>query len=146
MRLVTRDVSFRPASFPVGLHHETRYEKIHTIVYFEKKIHFLYLNLFTSRGFTDRAITCNRQLLSSIPDKRTTVTAPSPEAWHLEARITGLLHTTLKLDVYSSVAPDPIFAFVGGTCCPSLDFVIAFWIMVTFYTLLTSLFCIFRLH
>jgi hypothetical protein len=27
--------------------------------------------------------------------------------------------------------------------CPTLDFVIAFWIMIAFYTLLTSLFCIF---
>jgi hypothetical protein len=29
-----------------------------------------------------------------------------------------------------------------GSCCPTLDFVIAFWIITTFYTLLTSLFCI----
>jgi hypothetical protein len=27
-------------------------------------------------------------------------------------------------------------------CCPALDFVFAFWIMITFYTLLTSLFSI----
>jgi hypothetical protein len=46
-------------------------------------------------------------------------------------------------DAYSSVAPDPTFAFVGGPCCPTLDFVIAFWITIAFYTLLTSLFCIF---
>jgi hypothetical protein len=39
-------------------------------------------------------------------------------------------------------APDPTFAFVGGPYCPTLDFVIAFWTMVTFYTLLTSLYCI----
>jgi hypothetical protein len=45
-------------------------------------------------------------------------------------------------DAHSSAAPDPTFAFVGGPCCPTLDFVIAFWIMITFYTLLTSLFCI----
>jgi hypothetical protein len=45
-------------------------------------------------------------------------------------------------DAYSSAAPDPTFAFVGGLCCPTLDFVFAFWIMITFYTLLTSLFCI----
>jgi hypothetical protein len=45
-------------------------------------------------------------------------------------------------DAYSSTAPDPTFAFVGDPCCPTLDFVIAFWIMITFYTLLTSLFCI----
>jgi hypothetical protein len=37
---------------------------------------------------------------------------------------------------------DPTFAFVGGSCCPTLDFVIAFWITIAFYTLLTSLFCI----
>jgi hypothetical protein len=43
--------------------------------------------------------------------------------------------------VFSSSA-DPTFAFVGGPCCPTLDFVIAFWTMVTFYTLLTLLFCI----
>jgi hypothetical protein len=36
-------------------------------------------------------------------------------------------------DTYSSVAPDPTFAFVEGPCCPSLDFVISFWIMITFY-------------
>jgi hypothetical protein len=30
----------------------------------------------------------------------------------------------------------------GGPCCPTLDFVIAFWITITFYTLLTSLFFI----
>jgi hypothetical protein len=45
-------------------------------------------------------------------------------------------------DAYPSEAPDPTFAFVGGLCCPTLDFVIAFWIMITFYTLLTSLICI----
>jgi hypothetical protein len=44
-------------------------------------------------------------------------------------------------DAYSSTAADPTFAFVGGPCCLTLDFVIAFWIMVTFYTLLTSPFC-----
>jgi hypothetical protein len=43
---------------------------------------------------------------------------------------------------HSSAAPDPTFVFVGGPCCHTLDFVIAFWIMITFYTLLTSLFCI----
>jgi hypothetical protein len=45
-------------------------------------------------------------------------------------------------DAYSSVAPDPTFAFVGGPCCSILDFVIAFWIMITFCSLLTALFCI----
>jgi hypothetical protein len=45
-------------------------------------------------------------------------------------------------DTYSSAAPDPAFAFVEGPCCLTLDFVIAFWIIITFYTLLTSLFCI----
>ena len=33
-------------------------------------------------------------------------------------------------DAYSSMAPDPTFAFVGGPCCPTLDIVIAFWIMI----------------
>jgi hypothetical protein len=45
-------------------------------------------------------------------------------------------------DAYSSMAPDPTLAFVGGTCCLTLDFVFAFWIMIRFDTLLTSLFCI----
>jgi hypothetical protein len=31
---------------------------------------------------------------------------------------------------------------IRGPCCPTLNFVIAFLIMITFYTLLTSLFCI----
>jgi hypothetical protein len=43
----------------------------------------------------------------------------------------------------SSATPDPYFAFVGGPCCPTLDFVITCWIMITFYTLLTS-YCVFR--
>jgi hypothetical protein len=29
-------------------------------------------------------------------------------------------------DAYSSTATDPTFAFVGGPCCPTLDFVITF--------------------
>jgi hypothetical protein len=44
-------------------------------------------------------------------------------------------------DVYSSSAYDPAFAFFGGPYCPTLDFVITFWIVVTLYTL-TSLFYI----
>jgi hypothetical protein len=28
------------------------------------------------------------------------------------------------------MAHDPTFAFVGGPWCPTLDFVIAFWIMI----------------
>jgi hypothetical protein len=43
--------------------------------------------------------------------------------------------------VYYSAARDPAFAFVGGPYCLILEFVISFWIMITFYTLLTSLFC-----
>jgi hypothetical protein len=39
------------------------------------------------------------------------------------------------------MAPDSALAFVGGPCCLTLDFVFALWIMITFYTLLTSLFC-----
>jgi hypothetical protein len=45
-------------------------------------------------------------------------------------------------DAYSSAAPDPTFAFVEGLCRPTPDFVIAFLILITFYTLSTSLFCI----
>jgi hypothetical protein len=45
-------------------------------------------------------------------------------------------------DSYSSMAPDPTFAFFGVPCCPTLDFVFIFWIMIRFSTLLTSLFCI----
>jgi hypothetical protein len=47
-------------------------------------------------------------------------------------------------DAYYSAAPDPIFAFVGGPWCPTFDFVIALWIMIAFYTLLTLLFCIWK--
>jgi hypothetical protein len=39
-------------------------------------------------------------------------------------------------------SPDPTFAFVGGLCCPELNFIFAVWIMITFDTLLTSIFCI----
>jgi hypothetical protein len=42
-------------------------------------------------------------------------------------------------NVYSSVAPDPNFTFVGGPCCLAFDFVFDIWIIITFYTLLTSL-------
>jgi hypothetical protein len=35
-------------------------------------------------------------------------------------------------DAYSSAAPDPTFTFVEGPCRPTLDFVIAFWIMIAF--------------
>jgi hypothetical protein len=45
-------------------------------------------------------------------------------------------------DAYSSWALDPVFAFVGGPFYHTLDFVIAFWTMVSLNTLLTSLFCI----
>jgi hypothetical protein len=45
-------------------------------------------------------------------------------------------------DAYYSAAPDSTFTFVGGPCCPTLDFVFAFWIVIAFCTLLTSLFCI----
>ena len=34
------------------------------------------------------------------------------------------------------MAPDPTFAFVGGPCCPTLDFVCVFWTMITFNILL----------
>jgi hypothetical protein len=43
-------------------------------------------------------------------------------------------------DAYSFATPDSASAFVGGPCCPALEFEIALWIMITFYTLLTSLF------
>jgi hypothetical protein len=45
-------------------------------------------------------------------------------------------------DAYFSMALSITFAFVGSPCCPTLDFVIALWIIITFYTLLTLLFCI----
>jgi hypothetical protein len=45
-------------------------------------------------------------------------------------------------DAYSSEVPDPTFAFAGGPFCPTLDFVFAFWIIITFDTWLTSLFYI----
>jgi hypothetical protein len=47
-------------------------------------------------------------------------------------------------DAYSSAAPDPTFAVFGRPCCPKLDFVFAFWTLITFYTLLTSLFDIYK--
>jgi hypothetical protein len=34
------------------------------------------------------------------------------------------------------------FNLIGGLCCPTLDFVFAFWSIITFYTVLASLFCI----
>jgi hypothetical protein len=40
-------------------------------------------------------------------------------------------------NAYFSAALDPTFAFVGRLCCPTLDFVFAVWIMITFYTMLT---------
>ena len=39
-------------------------------------------------------------------------------------------------DAYSSMAPDPAFAFVEGPCCPTLDFVCVIWTTITFDTLL----------
>jgi hypothetical protein len=45
-------------------------------------------------------------------------------------------------DASSSMAPDPTFAFIGGRYYPILDFVFAFWIVITFDKLLTSLFFI----
>jgi hypothetical protein len=41
-------------------------------------------------------------------------------------------------DAYFSVTPDSTRAFVGGLCCPTLDFEFVFWIMIN--TLLTLLF------
>jgi hypothetical protein len=49
-------------------------------------------------------------------------------------------------DAYSSAAHDPTLAFVRGPCCPVLDFVFAFWTLIMFYILLTSLFCVQALH
>ena len=42
----------------------------------------------------------------------------------------GLTSQHSAEDTYSCMAPDPSFAFVGGLCCPALDSVIAFWIMI----------------
>jgi hypothetical protein len=47
-------------------------------------------------------------------------------------------------NAYFSAAPDLTFAFVRDPCCPTLDFVFAFWNMITFYTLFTSLFCMLK--
>jgi hypothetical protein len=55
----------------------------------------------------------------------------------------SLSHTGENVrNAYSSTTPDSTFAFIGGPCCPTLDFVIVFWIMITFYILWASLFCI----
>jgi hypothetical protein len=43
-------------------------------------------------------------------------------------------------DVHSSTALDPTFTFVGGPFCPTFDFVLAFCIMITFYTLMIRYF------
>jgi hypothetical protein len=43
-------------------------------------------------------------------------------------------------DAYICVTPYTTFAFVWGSCCPTLDF--AFLIILTFYTLVTLLACI----
>ena len=37
------------------------------------------------------------------------------------------------------MAPDHAFAFVESPCCPTLDFVCVFWIMITFGTIANSL-------
>jgi hypothetical protein len=47
-------------------------------------------------------------------------------------------------DAYSTTAPIRTFALVRGLYWPTFDFVIAFWIMIAFYTLLTLLFCMQR--
>ena len=36
-------------------------------------------------------------------------------------------------DAYSSYAPGPTFVYVRGLCCLTLDFVIAFWIMIVLH-------------
>ena len=46
---------------------------------------------------------------------------------------------------YSSMAPDPAFAFVEGPCCPILDFVCVFWTVITFTTLLLRHFIFYTL-
>jgi hypothetical protein len=63
-----------------------------------------------------------------------------PYTWFRQ-RAHGWCHQSSE-DAYFSAAPDPTFAFVGVPCCPALDFVFAFWIMITFYTMLMSLFCV----
>jgi hypothetical protein len=45
----------------------------------------------------------------------------------------------LAQDAYSSMAPDPTLALVGGPCCPTLDFVYFFFVItITFNILLNS--------
>jgi hypothetical protein len=78
------------------------------------------------------------------PGKRCTVELESSVISRMISVIVGNKHNRSAEDAYSSVAPDPTFAFVGVPCCTTLDFVIAFWITIAFYTLLTSLFFIFK--
>jgi hypothetical protein len=40
------------------------------------------------------------------------------------------------------MALDSTFAFVRRLCCPAIDFDFTLWIMIMFYTMLTSLVCI----
>jgi hypothetical protein len=50
------------------------------------------------------------------------------ETWVVELRI-----WCIKIAIV--LVLHPTFASVGGPCCPTLDFVIAFWIMIKFYTI-----------
>jgi hypothetical protein len=43
------------------------------------------------------------------------------------------------------IDPDSTFSFDCSPYCPTLDFVVTLWTMITFHTLLTSLFCVLSL-
>jgi type IV secretory pathway TrbD component len=49
-------------------------------------------------------------------------------------------------DAYSSVASDHTFTIAGGLLCTTLEFLFAFWIMITFDILLTSIFGMWTLY
>jgi hypothetical protein len=55
---------------------------------------------------------------------------------------TKALRLYLRVRSLVNMGPGPTFALSGGPCCPTLDFAFAFWIMIAFDTLLTSLFYI----
>jgi hypothetical protein len=57
-----------------------------------------------------------------------------------QAVVRGPIMTRKVEDAYSLATTDTIFAVLGGPCSPALDFIFAFWIMITFYTILTLLF------
>jgi hypothetical protein len=98
--------------------------------------HRFWLRIFSFTGWT------HRFWLQNVPFRSPTVDTESDYWYHIWNGAHGGCDQSAG-DAHSFATPDPAFAFVGGPCCPSLDFVIAFWIMIAFCTLLTSLFCIY---